>query len=49
MLCPLESILNNTMDDAIVLASDSLKGFIAPPSVVYNESENRFRYLYPFL
>lgn len=40
--CPLESILNNTMDDAIVLASDSLKGFIAPPSVVYNESENRF-------
>jgi hypothetical protein len=40
--CPLSSILNNTMDDAVVLASDSLKGFIAPPSVVFNESENRF-------
>ena len=35
--CPLSSILNNTMDGAIVLATDSLKGFIAPSSVVWNQ------------
>lgn len=40
--CPLSSILDNNMSGAIVLASDSLKGFIAPPSLVLNEATNSY-------
>ena len=36
--CPLSSILSNNTNGSIVLASDSLKGFIAPASVSYNSS-----------
>ena len=40
--CPLTSVLNNTMDGVVTLASDSLKGFIAPSSVVFNSEENNY-------
>ena len=35
--CPLDSIINNTTNGAIVLASDTEKGYIAPASVHYND------------
>ena len=40
--CPLTSILDNNMNGAVVLAADSLKGFIAPPSLVLNEQTNTY-------
>jgi hypothetical protein len=40
--CPLSSILDNTMSGAVILAADSSKGFIAPPSIVLNEATNTY-------
>ena len=40
--CPLSSIMDNHMDGAVTLTSDSLKGFIAPPSLVFNEVTNTY-------
>ena len=40
--CPLSSILDNNMNGAVILAADSLKGFIAPPSLVFNEATNAY-------
>ena len=40
--CPLSNILDNSMSGAVILAADSLKGFIAPPSIVLNEATNTY-------
>ena len=40
--CPLSSILSNNTNGSIVLASDSLKGFIAPASVYYDNSSGNY-------
>ena len=40
--CPLSSILDNNMNGAVILAADSLKGFIAPPSLILNEATNAY-------
>ena len=40
--CPLTSILDNNMNGSVILAADSLKGYIAPPSLVLNEATNTY-------
>tara|TARA_B100001287_G_scaffold215240_1_gene184099 strand:- start:2943 stop:5774 length:2832 start_codon:yes stop_codon:yes gene_type:complete len=40
--CPLTSIIENNMNGSVILATDSLKGYIAPPSIVLNEETNTY-------
>lgn len=44
--CPLSSILANNTNGAIVLASDSQKGFIAPASVFFNDSTQVYDFIF---